>query len=125
MKSQMTILNYQTKLRLQWNKNYQLLFRKGGKNKNRSMTLDHLMLSGRETAVDRNLRIWCHYTNSYFKTLGGNMISPCFKCRFSTCGNFIRFKLQSGHVLIYPTTKNTELNLKDLGRVKFYQNKRL
>ena len=77
------------------------------------------------TALNGKLRIWCQHTESYFKTLAGNMISAFFKCRFSTCGNFIRFKLQSGHVFICPTTKNTESNLKDLGRVKFYQNKRL
>ena len=76
------------------------------------------------TALDGKLRIWAQRTKSYFKTLGGNMISPFSKCTFSNCGKFIRSELKSGHILIYPTETNTESYLKERGVVKFHLDKR-
>ena len=54
------------------------------------------------TTLDGKLRIWNQNTGTFFKTLGGNMISPFSTCAFSSCGRFIKSELQSGHSLIFP-----------------------
>ena len=72
------------------------------------------------TTLDGKLRIWCQNTGTFFKTLGGNMISPFSKCTFSSCSRFIKSELQSGHSLIFPAVLTNPLKLSErLLREKF------
>ncbi len=55
------------------------------------------------TAVDGALRLWRSETDGWVATLAENLAAPVTDCAFSPDGSYVVAKLQTGHLLAYPS----------------------
>ena len=55
------------------------------------------------TSVDGALRIWRSETDSWVATIAEKLAAPVVQCAFSPQGDYILAKLETGHILAYPS----------------------